>query len=190
MKPLFPVRIFAAFCVMTVALPLLHAQEQTTTYRLVGLSAPEREADLREAMKSVTGVTIMRLDIAKAEATLRFNAEELFLPAKSKQPPAPEKIIERLNNLIGNASRHTFQLTAPSTVPPDKLTKIEILIGVLDCKACRYAAYSAIAKIDGVERATVSAMPCVVIAWIDAMKTNREALEEALKRARVELKSP
>ena len=180
----------ATLCALALALPLLHAAEQTATYRLVGLSAPEREADLREVLKSVADVTLVSLDAAKAEITLRFDSDKLGVPAKAKQPPAPDKITERLNNLLGSASKNTFHLAAPSAVPADKLTKVEIPIGVLDCKACRYAAYSAVAKLDGVERATVSATPSAVIAWIDATKTKREVLEDALKKARVELRAP
>ena len=177
----------ATLCAVALALPLLHAEEQTATYRLVGLSAPEREADLREVLKSVAEVTLVSLDAAKAEVTLRFDSDKLGIPAKAKQPPAPDKITERLNNLLGNASKNTFHLASPSAVPADKLTKVEIPIGVLDCKACRYAAYSAVAKLDGVERATVSTAPSAVSAWIDATKTKREALEDALKKARVDV---
>ncbi|MBI3877697.1 MAG: heavy-metal-associated domain-containing protein, partial [Verrucomicrobia bacterium] len=117
----------------------------------------------------------------------RYEVEKLFPTAKPKQPTAPEKITERLSSLIGQASKNTFTVTARSTVPADKLTKVEIRIGVLDCKGCRYAAYSAVAKLDGVERATVNATPSAVIAWIDATKVKREALEDALKKARVDL---
>jgi copper chaperone CopZ len=172
------------------ALSLLHAEEQTGTYRLIGLSAAEREADLREVMKAVPDVALVSLDAAKAEVTLRYEVEKLFPTAKPKQPPAAEKITERISSLIGQASKNTFTVTARSTVPADKLTKVEILIGVLDCKGCRYAAYQAIAKLNGVERATVSATPSAVIAWVDATKTKRETLEDALKKARVELKGP
>jgi hypothetical protein len=163
------------------------AEEQTGTYRLIGLSAPEREADLREVMKTVPDMALVNLDAAKAEVTLRYELEKLFPTAKPKQPPTPEKITERVSSLIGQASKNTFTVTAPSTVPADKLTKVEIPIGVLDCKGCRFAAYSIVAKLEGVERATVSATPCAIIAWIDATKTKRETLEEALKKARVEL---
>ena len=186
-SPLLPRTFASLLCALSLALPLLHAEEQTGTYRLIGLSAPERESDLREVMKTVPDVALVSLDIAKAEVNLRFDAEKLFLPAKSKQPPAPDKITERLNSLIGGASKNTFSLTERSTVPADKLTKVEIPIGVLDCKGCRYAAYQAVAKLDGVERATVSATPSAIIAWIDATKTKREALEEALKKVRADL---
>lgn len=180
-------RIGMILCAMILCSLRAFAEEQTGTYRLIGLSAPEREADLREVMKAVPDVALVSLDAAKAEVTLRYELEKLFPTAKPKQPPAPEKITERISSLIGQASKNTFTVTAPSTVPADKLTKVEIPIGVLDCKACRYAAYQAVAKVDGVERATVSATPSAVIAWIDATKTKREALEEALKKARVEL---
>ena len=177
----------ATLCAVALALPLLHAGEQTATYRLIGLSAPEREPDLREMLKSIAEVTLVNLDAAKVEVTLRFDPDKLGVPAKAKQPPAPDKITERLNNLLGSASKNTFNLAAPSAVPADKLTKVEIPIGVLDCKACRYAAYSAVAKLDGVERATITAAPSALIAWIDATKTKRETLEDALKKARVDV---
>ena len=178
---------FTILCAMILCALPVFAEEQTGTYRLIGLSAAERETDLREVMKAVPDVALVSLDAAKAEVTLRFDAEKLFPPTKAKQPPAPDKITERISSLIGQASKNTFTVTARSTVPADKLTKVEILIGVLDCKGCRYAAYITIAKLDGVERATVSATPSAVIAWIDATKTKREALEEALKKARVDL---
>ena len=177
----------AFLCALLVVTVSAFAAEQTATYRLIGLSAPEREADLREVMKSVADVSLVSLDVAKSELTLRFDADKLGVPAKAKQPPAPDKITERLSSLLGNASKNTFLLAAPSTTPADKLTKLEIPIGVLDCKGCRYAAYQAVAKLDGVERATVSTTPSAIIAWIDATKTKRETLEEALKKARVEL---
>lgn len=188
MKSPFLPRTFASLlCALSLVLPLLHAEEQTGTYRLFGLSAAEREADLREVLAKVPEVTLVSLDAAKAEVTLRFEAEKLFPPTKAKQPPAADKITARLDTLIGTASTRTFGITERSTVPADKLTKVEILIGVLDCKGCRYAAYQAVAKLDGVERATVSATPSAIIAWIDATKTKREALEEALKKVRVDL---
>ncbi len=180
---------FAAIFISSLLLMLvqLHAEEQTRTYRLIGLSAADREPDLREVMKAVPDVALVNLDAAKAEVTLRFDPDKLFPPTKAKQPPAPDKITARLDTLIGTASTRTFTLTELSTVPVDKLTKVEIPIGVLDCKGCRYAAYSAVAKLDGVARATVSTTPSAVIAWIDSTKTKREALEDALKKARVEL---
>ncbi|PAW88437.1 MAG: hypothetical protein B9S33_04830 [Pedosphaera sp. Tous-C6FEB] len=174
-------------CAMILCDSPAFAEEQTSTYRLIGLSHAEREADLREVLDKVPEVKFVSLDAAKAEVTLRFDAEKIFLPAKQKSPVPADKITARLDQLIGTASTRTFSLTERSAFPADKLTKVEIPIGVLDCKGCRYAAYSAVAKLDGVERATVSITPSAVIAWIDATKTKRDALVEALKKMRVEL---
>ena len=104
-----------------------------------------------------------------------------------KKPPAPEAITRRLEDLLRAASNGTFTLVPLSTLPADKLQKIEIQCGLLDCKGCRYGAYIAIAKLDGVDHATVNEN-ALLTAWIDPAKTNREALKAALKKGHVELK--
>ena len=58
----------------------------------------------------------------------------------------------------------------------------------LDCKGCALAAYESIAKLDGVEQATVNFKVGLVTAMIDPKKTDRAALEAALKQKQVELK--
>ncbi len=57
----------------------------------------------------------------------------------------------------------------------------------LDCKGCAFGAYRAVAKLDGVERATVDFRRGIVTARVDPSKTNREALVAALKKAEVEV---
>ena len=54
----------------------------------------------------------------------------------------------------------------------------------------REAVDEAIYKIDGVEQATASFKAGLVTALINPEKTNRAALEEALKMKQVELKAP
>ncbi len=73
------------------------------------------------------------------------------------------------------------------TVPRDKLTRVVIPIAGLDCKACGLAAYEAVAKIDGVEQAAASFREGRLTALIDPAKTNREQLEDALKKKQVPL---
>ena len=165
----------------------LRADEQTGVFRILGLSAPERRADLETAMQAVPDVQLASLDYDKGEATFRFDTAKLLPESKGKATPPADKVIARLNDLLLNASNHSFNVTAPSAVPADKQTKVEIKVGLLDCKGCRYAAYSYIAKIEGVERATVSsqASTATIYAWIDATKTNLEALTAALKKANV-----
>jgi copper chaperone CopZ len=170
---------------LVLTAPLL-AEEQTV--RIIGLSDASRVNDLREAIKTLPELELVSVDADKAAATLRYDPVALLGKPKPKpEELAPEKIIERIDNRIGTASIRTFFATAPTGVSEDKLTKVEIKVGVLDCKGCRYGAYIAIAKMDGVERAIVKADSRTLIAWIDSSKTNKEALEAALKKARVEL---
>jgi copper chaperone CopZ len=165
---------------------------QTVTQRLLGVCCPEREVDLREAVKNIPGVELRSFDFEKGEITLAYDPVTLFpQQAVPKQGYKPEQIIERLDSLLRSNSGGSFTFKPFSTAAPkDKLTKVEIPILLLDCKGCRLGAYNSIAKIDGVERAIVSSKVGLVTALIDPAKTNRSALEEALKKARVELKAP
>ncbi len=166
----------------------LRAEEQTMTVRVIGISDPSRVEDFRTAVKSVSELQLVSVDGDKASAVLRYEVSAIITKPKPKPADlAPEKILEQLNNLVGKASIHTFSVTAPTGVAEDKLTKVEFQVGVLDCKGCRYGAYLAIAKLDGVERAIVDSNTRTLTAWIDPAKTNKEALEAALKKARVEL---
>ena len=106
-----------------------------------------------------------------------------------KKPPTEEAITKRLDDLLRAASSSTFTLRPPAAIPREKMQTVEIHVGILDCKGCRYGAYVAIAKIEGVESATVTGAG-LLTAWIDPAKTNRAALEAALKKARVELAEP
>ena len=116
-----------------------------------------------------------------SEVTLQYDPAKLFTGAK------PEQHFERLDNLLRSVSSSTFGIAPLCTAPKDKLTRIEIPVVGLDCKACCLAAYEAIYKIDGVEQATASFKDGQVTALIDPQKTNRAALELALKSKNVEL---
>lgn len=165
----------------------LHAEEVTSKHGIIGLFSPDRQDDLREVLKLVPEFQLVKLDYDNAEVTLRYNVTKLLPNANPKKPPKEDEITQRLNNLLGTASQGTFRLKALPAVPKDKLTRLEIKIGVLDCKACRYGAYLAVLKVEGVEFATVSAKPSMVTAWIDSGKADRAALEASLKRAGVEV---
>lgn len=181
-RRLFKITIMLAFAICA------RADEQTTKHRLIGISAPERIGDFQQTMESLPDVKLVSLDADAAEITLSYDWKTLFPTYPPKKPaPTAEEIEKRLSDVIGAACARTFSLKPLSSVPKDKLTKIEIGIGILDCKACRFAAYNSVATIDGVERASVDAKSSVISAWIDATKTNREDLEKALKKARIEL---
>ena len=170
------------------SLIVLHLHADESKHRIIGLSEPSREQDLREQVKTMPEVEVAALNFDTAEVTFRYDPAKLMPGYNPKQPPAPEAITRRLEDLLRAASNGTFTLVPLSTLPTDKLQKIEIQCGLLDCKGCRYGAYIAIAKLDGVERATVNEK-ALLTAWIDPAKTNREALEAALKKGHVELKT-
>ena len=180
-------RIAAVSCALVFGAPL-HAEEQTMTVRVMGISHPERVEDFRNAVKSVRELQLVSVDGEKASAVLRYEVSAIITKPKTKPDDlAPAKILAQIDNLVGRASVRTFTLTEPTGVAEDKLVKVEFKVGVLDCKGCRYGAYIAIAKLDGVERATVDSNSRTLTAWINPAKTSKEALEAALKKARVEL---
>lgn len=151
-------------------------------YKITGLFSHQREEDLKEAVKKIPDVSLLAVDFENAEVTFTYN------PAKVFQKQKADKIFEQLNNLVRNATNHTYELRTLSTSPKDKLTRVEIPVVGLDCKACCFGAYLSICKIDGVEQATASFKEGRVVALIDPAKTNQAALEVALKKANVQLK--
>ncbi|MCF7787966.1 MAG: hypothetical protein K9N47_17730 [Prosthecobacter sp.] len=167
----------------------LHLHADESKHRIIGLSEPSREQDLREQVKTMPEVELAALNFNTAEVTFRYDVAKLIPNYNPKHPPKTEAITRHLEDLLRAASNGTFTLQPLSTLPADKLQKLEIQCGLLDCKGCRYGAYITIAKLDGVERATVNES-ALLTAWIDPTKTNREDLEAALKKGRVELKTP
>jgi copper chaperone CopZ len=98
--------------------------------------------------------------------------------------------VERFNNLLRQASSHTFGIRATGDVSWDKLTLVEIPVAGLDCRACELATYEILYKIDGVEQATASFKEGRVTARVDPAKTSRDALIEALRKRQVAVKAP
>lgn len=166
------------------------AEDRTSKHRLIGLSAPERIEDFRDVMKTVPDIRLDDFDTANAEVTLHYDLAKLIPNLNPKKPPSADDITKRLDDVIGIASTRSFAIKPLSTVPKDKLVQIDIQVGILDCKGCRYGVYLAVANLEGVERAAVDPQTGVLTAWTDATKTNRDALIEALKKARVEFSTP
>lgn len=163
---------------------LLPAEAQPVKHRITGLFSKDREADLRESVKKMGEISIVEIDFDHAEVTFSYDREKLFPKTKDKD------LLERFDNLLRQSSSHTFGAKPLCTTPPDQLTRVEIGVLGLDCKACSLAAYEAIFKIEGVEQATASFKEGRVTALIDPAKTNRAALEDALKKRNVTLKQP
>ena len=175
--------------IMILCSMILSSRADEITLRILGLFQPDRQDDLREIVKTLPDVQLVSLDYETTDATFRYDVTKVIPSYNPKKPPTDEAITKRLDDLLRAASQGTFTLKPPSTIAKDKMQAIAIKVGVLDCKGCRYGAYIAIAKLDGVERATVTNAG-LLTAWIDPAKTNREALEAVLKKARVELPAP
>lgn len=170
------VRPLIATLLLAAAFTSAAAEErgvQTITHRVTGLSCPEREADLREAVAENPEVKLLGIDFARAEASFAYDPKIITT--------------EQVRQLLG-ARGFGFKTTPP--IPADQLTRLEIGILGLDCKGCSLGAYNVVMKIDGVEQATASFKEGRIVAQIDANKTNRAAVEDALKKARVELTAP
>ena len=161
---------------LLLSLTAAFAGEENVTHRITGLFSPQREAALRAAMEKLPGVKLVSVDFEHAEAVFAYDATVVFKGVK------PEQVVERFNDLLRNAP-----LIA---TPKDKLTRVEIAVVGCDCQACGLAAYESIFKIGGVTAATVNFKDGRIVALVDAEKTIRGALEAALKKRGVEMKSP
>lgn len=152
------------------------AKDERVTYRLLGLFSKDREKDLKLAFEDLPEFTLVSVDFENAEVTLAFAPGKLFPGQK------PDRVAELVNDRVRGASGHTFGIKPRRTVPREKLERVEIAAGFLDCKACCLAAYEAVAALDGVEQATASAKEGRVTALIDPKRTDREKLEAVLKQ--------
>ncbi|OAI53078.1 hypothetical protein AYO44_16300 [Planctomycetaceae bacterium SCGC AG-212-F19] len=153
-------------------------------HQITGLFMKEREQDLREAVEKIPLVKLVSIDFPNAEATFDYDPAQAFPGAK------PGQFVERFDNLLKTASNHTFGVKPLRSVSLEKLKLIEIPVAGLDCKACCLAAYDAVYKLPGVERATASFREGSVTALIDPDHIDRARLEEALKKRGVQLKGP
>jgi copper chaperone CopZ len=152
----------------------------TVTQRVQGLFAPDRAADLRAALAEVPGVELVSVDFNYGEATFRYDPAVAFPDTKAAD--APKRLAEKLRN----ASNSTFNLQPlDPAIAKDQLTRIEIPIAGLDCRACSLAAYEIVAKVEGVYQATASFHDGKATALIDPKKTSREAIVATLKKRNV-----
>ncbi len=159
------------------------AGEETVTHRITGLFSKDREAGLRAAVARIPGLTLVSLDFDHAEAVFRYDPAIAF----KGTPAEPAKIIERLHSELGGVSRNTFGAAPRLTTPREKIQRIEIPAAGCDCPACNLVACESISKIEGVAQATSNFREGKITALIDPEKTNRAALEDALKKRGVTL---
>jgi len=153
-------------------------------HQITGLFMPGREQDLRDVVAEIPNLKLVAVDFTNAEATFEYDPAKAFPAAK------PDQVVARLDQLLRSASHGTFGARPLRTTPLDKLTLVEIQVAGLDCKACSLAAYEAVYKLDGVERATASFRDGKVTALIDPAKADRAKLEAALKQRGVTVAGP
>lgn len=168
---------------MILLLLALQAPE-TFTHRITGLFSPAREAALREAVKQLPDVELVKVSFERGEAELRYDPAKLYKGVKEKDR------VQRLDQLLKQSSRHTFGARPALEKPLDAFPLVEIPVSVLDCPGCELAAYEIVVKTEGVEYATASAKDGKLTARIDPAKTSKDALIEALKKRNVGVKTP
>jgi len=161
-------------------------------HRIIGIGTAERPAELREVMKELPEVHLVALDVDKAEVTLSYDLAMVFpgTSAFNLKRLTAEEIEKRLDEKLRRVSQGSFSLKPLCTIPDEQLQRIEIKIAIPDCKGCRLGTYNTLVKMDGVERCSVSAEGSLLTALIDSTRTNRDALIEALKKARVQFPTP
>ena len=152
------------------------------THQVFGLFAPDRVADLKVAAEELPGVKVIEVNFELAEATFEYDQKAVFGAAK------PDQLVKLFDSRLRTVSQSTFGIKPGRSLPADKLERVEIAVAGLDCKACSFAAYEIVAKLDGVERATASFREGRVTAMIDPAKTDRAKLEDALKKRNVVVK--
>ena len=176
-------------CVIVSFSFILSAQAEDIgiSYRLTGLFHPDRVADLRRQAPELPAgdpnhpVEVKLVDVNYDTTVVTFSYDG----ATTFKNQKPEQILNRIDQLLRQASKGAFSISPLGSLKPEDLKKESIAVAGHDCKGCNYGLYRAIASIEGVERAIASFKEGHVTVWIDPLKTNREALVAALKKKEV-----
>ena len=184
-RPISFSALMIVFCCIGVAAAA--DEKQTREFTIVGLFSPDREKDLRDVIADVSEFQLVSVDYENARATFSYDVASLFGAERKlkDRPPKPAEIEQRIHALLTRASTNTFGLKLTPEVPKEELTRIELSIGILDCKGCQYAAYLAVIKAAGVERATVT-RDGTLVALVETGKADSAAITAALKKANIE----
>src|SRR5258708_7148473 len=86
---------------------------QPVKHRLTGLLNKGREADLGESVQKLADVSIVSIDFDTAEVTFSYDPVKLLGKGNEQQ------LLERFDNLLRNASTHTFGIRALCTTPTE-----------------------------------------------------------------------
>ena len=175
--------ILSALVILSFAYPSEAEEPKSIKHQITGLFSPDREKDLRDVFEQkLPQFKLLSIDFKNAEASFDYDPTKIFPGAK------PEQIIERFDNELRNATRHTFGAKPLRTIERDKLKLVEIPIEGLDCKACSFAVYEMVYRLKGVEMATASFKEGKLTALIDPEKIDRTEIEMTLKQRGVQFK--
>ena len=181
MRPFISPFVCFSLFVAGLASDLHAAPAVEISRRVVGLFEPSRVDDLKEVVPTLPGVELVRVDFNSSVAAWRLDPALVMTNYNAKKPPTEEQLAQRLDSLLGAASTRTFALKPLAGLPADKTTTVELRTHILDCRGCRYAVYNSIAKLEGVESATVG-KDGLITARIDPAKTDQKTLDAALKK--------
>ncbi len=173
--------VFASLFVAGLTADLPAAPSVEISRRVVGLFEPSRVEDLKEIVPTLPGVELVRVDYASTVAVWRLDPALVMTNYNAKKPPSEEQLVQRLDSLLGTATNRTFTLKPLASIAADKAITVELHTHILDCRGCRYAVYNGIAKLEGVESATVG-KDGLIAARIDSSKTDQKTLDAALKK--------
>jgi copper chaperone CopZ len=183
MRPLISSLVIASLFVAGLAVDLNAAPAVEISRRVVGLFEPSRVDDLKQVVPTLPGVELVQVDYASTVAVWRLDPALVMTSYNAKKPPTEEQLAQRLDSLLGAASIRTFALKPLAGIPAEKATLVQLRPPILDCRGCRFAVYNSIAKLEGVEIATVG-KDGLISARIDPAKTDHQTLLAALKKVR------
>jgi hypothetical protein len=132
---------------------------------LYGLSGREREEDWRVLGEGLVekGVRVESTDAERARVVIWYDEEVLFPKRSAKVRLRVSEVEKRLGQLVREASMAAFDLRSVSAGGCESgYIARELRIGVLDCKGCRYGAYTLAMRVEGVERVWVDAERAVL----------------------------
>ncbi|HEU0068923.1 MAG TPA: hypothetical protein VFQ26_06630, partial [Nitrospiraceae bacterium] len=103
------------------------SEAKLVKHQITGLFCPEREQDFKDlCQQKLARFKLQSIDYANAEATFDYD------PAREFPGANPEQVIERFDNEVRHASRHTFGIKPLRTTPKEQLQPVEFSIVGLD----------------------------------------------------------
>ena len=185
MRTAFLTALLLCFAISASAQPKAEPKVERITYRVTGLFSRDREKDLRAGFADLApDFKLVSVNFDDAEIAVEFS------PAKLWPGQKPERVTELVNDKVRGATHHTFGVKPRRDITRDKLQTVTIPAAGCDCKACNFAAYEAVANVEGVYWATASFKDGKVTVLFDPAKADRAKLEDALRKKGVDLGKP